>query len=109
MFCSTVVRRAGLAIVLAGLSFACGRGHRAALTPEVSPVIAQNVERKSVRTADQEVVVDSPVVAGRRVEQLVTDAGGYIERSHSSSRGEVRIVGRVPAAKLVDLMDSAAV
>jgi hypothetical protein len=96
MFCSTVVRRAGLA-VLAGAGVACGGGHRAAVSaPEVPPVVAQSLERKTLRTANQELVVDPPVVAGRRVEQLVTDAGGYIERSQSSTNGECGSPGGYP-------------
>lgn len=62
----------------------------------------------TVRTGEQEVVVDSPVVIGRQVERMVQEAGGYIERSSGKSDGNVRIDGRVPAAELDRIMDSVA-
>jgi septal ring factor EnvC (AmiA/AmiB activator) len=39
---------------------------------------------------------------------MVLEAGGYLERSSGSSDGNVRIEGRVPAARLDGIMDSVA-
>ena len=44
-------------------------------------------------------------VAGRRVERLIHETGGYLEQSSGSKDGKVRIVGRVPAAQLDSIMD----
>ena len=104
---STVVYRAGATLLVAGLGFACSRGTTAVSAGSLTPALA-TLDRKTVRTADQEVVVDSPVTVGRHVERMFTDVGGYIERSASSSDGDVRIVGRVPAAQLDSVMNGVA-
>jgi Domain of unknown function (DUF4349) len=105
---STVVRRAGAALLLAGLSFACSTGMKQAATPgSVTPAVS-TLDRMTVRTAEQQMVVDSPVTAGHAVERLVVDAGGYIERSTSNSDGAVRIVGRLPSARLDSVMNGIA-
>jgi hypothetical protein len=62
----------------------------------------------TARTGNQTVIVDSPVVAGRRVERMVQGAGGYLERSTGSTDDNVHIVARVPAAHLDGIMDSTA-
>lgn len=105
---STVVYRAGAALLLAGLGFGCAKSMTQAAAPgPVAPMVS-TLDRKTVRTADQQVVVDSPVTAGRQVERMFIDAGGYIERSASSSDGAVRIVGRVPAVRLDSIMNDVA-
>jgi hypothetical protein len=58
----------------------------------------------TVRTAEQVVVVDAPAVAGRRVERMIHETGGYLEQSSGSKDGKVRIVGRVPAVQLDSIM-----
>ncbi|HVH66711.1 MAG TPA: DUF4349 domain-containing protein [Gemmatimonadales bacterium] len=106
---STVVYRTGAALLLAGLGFACSNAMKEASPGSVATAPGvSTLDRKTVRTADQEMVVDSPVTAGHRVERMFTDAGGYIERSTSSSDGDVRIVGRVPASKLDSIMTDVA-
>jgi chromosome segregation ATPase len=62
----------------------------------------------TVRTGEQQVIVDSPTVTGRRVEHMVQQAGGYLERSSGNSDGNVHIEARVPAARLDTIMDSVA-
>jgi Domain of unknown function (DUF4349) len=105
---STVVCRAGAAFLLAGLGFACSRGMKEAAAPgSITPAVS-TLDRMTVRTADQQMVVDSPVTAGHQVERMFVDAGGYIERYTSSSEGAVRIVGRVPAARLDSVMNDVA-
>jgi hypothetical protein len=100
--------RAGAALMLTGVSVACGsRIQTVASTQPVVPA-ASTVDRMTVRTGEQAVVVDSPAAAGRHVERMVLRAGGYVERSSGSSDGNVRIEGRVPAAQLDGLMDSVA-
>lgn len=97
--------RSSLVLLAAGLA-ACG-GHVSPLSSHlVAPAVS--LDRMTVRTAEQQVVVESPIDAGRRVEQMVQDAGGYVERSSGSSDGKMRIVGRVPAAHLDRIMDSVA-
>jgi hypothetical protein len=61
-----------------------------------------------VRTGEQTVTVDSPVSVGRRVERMVLDAGGYLERATGRAGDDVQVVGRVPATALAPLMDSVA-
>jgi hypothetical protein len=107
---STVVCRAGAALVLAGIAAGCSRGFErsagaATLTPAATTT---TLDRKTIRTAEQQVVVDSPMQAGRRVEQMVATSGGYIERSSSSTDGNVRITGRIPADQLDGFMNSVA-
>lgn len=98
--------RSALALLLAGFVVACGGPVQRS---SLSPAPATTQDRMTVRTGDQQVVVESPLEAGRRVEQLVQDAGGYVERSSGSSDGNMHIVGRVPAAHLDRIMDSVAV
>ncbi len=100
--------RTGAALVLAGITIACGGRLRPVPSAEPAAPTASTVDRMTVRTGEQEVVVDSPVVIGRNVERMVQDAGGYIERSSGSSDGNVRIDGRVPAALLDSIMDRVA-
>jgi hypothetical protein len=96
-----------LAILLAGAALGCGTSLSVAPTAPLTPP-ASTVDRMTIRTGDQEVVVDSPMTAGRQVERMVLAAGGYIEQSSSSSDGNVRVVGRVPAARLDSIMDGVA-
>src|SRR5207302_11126623 len=99
------MHRAGAALVLAGVSFACSRVHPVAST-EPAPARASTLDRMTVRTGEQAVVVDSPAAAGRHVERMIQEAGGYLERSSGSSDGNVQIEARVPAAQLGGMMDS---
>jgi hypothetical protein len=107
---STPWCRAGLALAFAVASFACGYGRavETSVAPPTSTTTTTTLDRKTIRTGSQDVVVDSPVTAGRRVERLVIDAGGYVEQSQSSTDGDVRIAGRVPAAQLDSIMDQVA-
>src|SRR5690349_22328941 len=105
---SSVVGRVGAALLLAGLGFACSTAMKEAATPgSVTPGVS-TLDRMTVRTAEQQMVVDSPVTAGHEVERMVVDAGGYIERSSSNSDGAVRIVGRLPSARLDSVMNGIA-
>ena len=99
---------AGAALILAGVAAACGGRTMTATSTEPVPATASSLDRMTVRTGEQVVVVDSPTTAGRYVEHLVQEAGGYLERSSGSSDGNVRIEGRVPAARLDGIMDSVA-
>ncbi len=102
------MHRAGAALVLAGLTVACGRRIQTLASTERIAPAASTVDRMTVRTAEQVVLVDTPAVAGRHVERMIVEAGGYLERSNGSSDGNVRIEGRVPAAQLDRIMDSVA-
>lgn len=104
---STVACRAGAALLLAGLGFACSKSMTEASPGSLTPAVS-TLDRKTVRTADQQMVVDSPATAGHMVERLFVDAGGYIERSTSSMDGGVQIVGRIPAAQLDSVMNAVA-
>ncbi len=73
-------------------------------TASLAPATS-TIDRMTVRTAEQQVVVDSPLVAGRRVERMIHETGGYLEQSSGSKDGKVRITGRVPAAQLDSIMD----
>jgi Domain of unknown function (DUF4349) len=98
--------RAGAALLLAAAAVACG--HRSLIVASTAPVATSTLDRMTVRTGDQAVVVDSPAAVGRHVERLVQQAGGYLERSSGSSDGNVQIEARVPAAQLDGIMDSVA-
>ena len=102
--------RTGAALVLAGITIACSRLPRVTSAEPAGPLApaASTVDRMTIRTGEQEVVVDSPFARGRQVERMVQEAGGYIERSSGSSDGKVQIDGRVPAAQLDRIMDSVA-
>ena len=105
------MHRARAALVLAGVSVACSRIPPVASTepaPAPAPALASTLDRMTVRTGEQAVVVDSPAAAGRHVERMIQEAGGYLERSGGSSDGNVQIEGRVPAAQLDRIMDSVA-
>ena len=95
------MRRLAFALVLltAGCSF-----HRTATTT-ASVTTSSTTDRMTIRTADQRVVVDSPIAAGRRVERVIQETGGYLEQSSGSKDGNVRIVGRVPAAQLDSIVE----
>jgi hypothetical protein len=95
----------GIAIAVAS----CG-GIARSTAPAVSPtsLTSSSIDRMTVRRGDQRVEVDSPLVAGRRVERLAQQAGGYVEQSSGSSDGSVNVVARVPAASLDLVMDSVA-
>ncbi len=99
---------AGAALVLAGVAAACGGRIHSVASTEPVPAGTSTLDRMTVRTGEQAVVVDSPAAAGRRVERMVQEAGGYLERSSGSSDGNVQIAARVPAAQLDRLMDSVA-
>ena len=102
------LHRAGVTLIFAGVAAACGiRTHYVASTEPV-PAAASTLDRMTVRTGEQAVVVDSPAAVGRHVEHMVQEAGGYLERSSGSSDGNVQIAARVPAAQLDRIMDSVA-
>jgi hypothetical protein len=88
----------------------CGGGAVRSTAPTVSPVTASltSIDRLTIRRGEQRVEVDTPFVAGRRVERLAHEAGGYVEQSSGSTDGTVNVVARVPAAKLDELMDTIA-
>src|SRR6185503_4531900 len=99
------MRRLALALVL--LTAGCSL-HRIAATPasgSTATATLTTTDRMTIRTADQRVVVDSPIAAGRRVERVIQEAGGYLEQSSGSKDGTVRIVGRVPAAQLDSIVE----
>src|SRR3982750_743148 len=95
-----ITSQASAALALAGVLVACGGRLHPSAPAEPASATASTVDRMTVRTGEQEVVVDSPTVAGRHVERMVQQAGGYVERSSGSSDGKVHIEGRVPAAQL---------
>jgi len=88
----------------------CGGRAMPSTAPTVSPVTSpsSSIDRLTIRRGEQRVEVDSPLVAGRRVERLAHQAGGYVEQSSGSTDGTVNVVARVPAAKLDEMMDSIA-
>src|SRR5213082_3915451 len=96
--------RAGAALVLAGVAAACGGRIHSVTSAEPVPAAASTLDRMTVRTGEQAVVVDSPAAAGRHVERMIQEAGGYLERSGGSSDGNVQIEGRVPAVQLDRIM-----
>lgn len=101
--------RTGAALLVAGVAVACGRG-RAEPVTVLQPAVegGSTVDRMTVRTGEQEVQVDSPVVIARQVEHIVQDVGGYVERSGGSSDGNARVEGRVPAGQLDSIMNQVA-
>jgi hypothetical protein len=89
----------------------CGGASRStAPAPTVAPMTSatSTIDRVTIRRGDQRVEVDSPLVAGRRVERLAQQIGGYVEQSNGSTDGNVTVVARVPAAKLDEVMDTIA-
>ena len=99
---------AGAALALAGITAACGGRIQTVAATEPVAAAPSTVDRMTVRTGEQVVVVDSPAAAGRHVERMVQETGGYLERLSGSSDGNVRIEGRVPVAQLDRIMDSVA-
>lgn len=100
-----MARSSSLLLAGAALLLTVGCGGRT-VTASISPSPASStVDRMTVRTGDQSVTVDSPLVAGRRVERMIHETGGYLEQSSGTKDGKVRIVGRVPAAQLDSVMD----
>ena len=102
------VFRLVMLVAIAITAASCGGNPSPA--PVVSPasLTSSSIDRMTVRRADQRVEVDSPLVAGRRVERLAHEAGGYVEQSSGSTDGSVSVVARVPAASLDAVMDSVA-
>lgn len=96
-------------VATAAAAAGCG-GTGRATAPTVSPVAStsSSVERLTVRRGEQRVEVDSPLVAGKRVERLAQLAGGYVEQSSGSTDGSVSVIARIPAARLDEVMDSIA-
>jgi hypothetical protein len=92
------------ALALSAVTLACAGARSVASTESVAPT-PSTIDRMTIRTGEQEVVVDSPVAALRRVERMVIETGGYIERSSGTKKGDVRLEGRVPAAQLDSIMD----
>ena len=103
------MHRTGVALLVAGVAVACvgSRVHSVASPQPVAQGVT-TLDRMTVRTGEQQVQVDSPVVIARRVEHIVQEAGGYLERSSASSNGNARVEGRVPAAELDGIMDEVA-
>ncbi|MGE5802353.1 MAG: DUF4349 domain-containing protein [Gemmatimonadota bacterium] len=94
--------------IVAVAAAGCGGALRSG-APVVSPSLASSsIERLTIRRGDQRVEVDSPLVAGRRVERLAQQAGGYVEQASGSTDGSVTVVARVPAGSLDAVMDSVA-
>src|SRR5258705_12744315 len=85
---------AASALLLVGCG---GHGFRAPSASLAPTQGTSTIDRMTVRTAEQVVVVDSPLVAGRRVERVVHETGGYLEQTRGSKDGKVRIVRRVAA------------
>jgi len=101
--------RAGAVLLIAGVAAACSSRIHSVASPEpVAPPAPSTLDRMTVRTGEQSVVVDSPAAVGRHVERMVQEAGGYVERSSGSSDGNVQLEARVPAVQLDRLMDSVA-
>ena len=99
-----LVMLAAIAITAAS----CGGNPSPAPVVSPTPLTSSSIDRMTVRRGDQRVEVDSPLVAGRRVERLAHEAGGYVEQSSGSTDGSVSVVARVPAASLDAVMDSVA-
>jgi len=104
-----LVVRGGAAIAIVTIMSACSSAMQRP-TPAAAPAEAQtsSADRMTVRTGEQQVAVDSPALAGRSVERLIQQSGGYLERTSGSTDGNVLIEGRVPAVALDALMDSVA-
>ncbi len=103
------MHRTGAALLAAGVAVACvgSQVHPVASPQPLAPGVS-TVDRMTVRTGEQQVQVDSPVVIARRVEHIVQESGGYLERSSASSNGNARVEARVPAAELDGIMDEVA-
>jgi len=98
---------ASATLLLTAATIGCGASHRVTATEALAPATA-TLDRMTVRTGEQAVVVDSPLIAGRRVERMIREAGGYLERSGGNKDGNMRIEARVPAAQLDSIMDGVA-
>ena len=96
-------------VAIACTAASCGGASRAP-APAVAPLSAgsTSIDRLTIRRGEQRVEVDSPLVAGRRVERLTQRFGGYVEQSSGSTDGSVSVVARIPAANLDEVMDSIA-
>src|SRR5438552_4625966 len=103
------MHRTGAALLAAGIAVACVGSHITSVAPPqpLAPGVS-TVDRITVRTGEQQLQVDSPVVIARRVEHIVQESGGYLERSSASSNGNARVEARVPAAELDGIMDEVA-
>jgi hypothetical protein len=99
-----MARSSSLFVAGAALLLTVGCGSHGTVTASLSPATS-TADRMTVRTGEQLVTVDSPLVAGRRVERMIHETGGYLEQSSGTKDGKVRIVGRVPAAQLDSIMD----
>ena len=64
--------------------------------------------RMVVRSADLVVTVDSPEAAFPNAQQLVKEAGGFVERSTGSHESSVWLACRVPATELDRVMGALA-
>jgi hypothetical protein len=67
-----------------------------------------STDRKIVRSGDLTVAVDVPAEVTRDVERLVSDAGGFVERSNATEDSTVWLHCRVPSAQLEQIMDGVA-
>src|SRR5262245_4498632 len=100
--------RGGIAIAILGITSACSSALQRPTVAAPATVQTSSTDRLTVRTGDQQVAVDSPALAGRAVERLIQQSGGYLERTSGSTDGNVLIEGRVPAVQLDAIMDSVA-
>ena len=81
-------------VVLVAIAIAATSCGGAPAPSAVTPmsVGSTSIDRMTLRRGDQRMEVDSPLVAGRQVERLAQQVGGYIEEASGSS-DEAEVLG----------------
>jgi len=106
------VHRASLAVrsivVLSGIAAVGCASADKARQPAESLAQTASADRKLVRTGDLVVSVRSPEESLPAVERIVKEAGGFVERSTATKDANIRLVCRVPATQLDQVMNSIA-
>lgn len=105
-----------IASTIAILAVGCAQTQQASSGASMQNVVASDgrgdastssavSDRKVVRTADMEVIVDDPNGSSSRVRSFIETSEGYVEQSTVES-DEVRLILRIPADQLDAVMDS---
>jgi Domain of unknown function (DUF4349) len=76
--------------------------------PSPSPVRPAPQDRKTVRSSELVVTVDTAPKAAIAVEHLVAEAGGFVERSNETGDGDASLECRIPAPQLEPTMSRVA-
>ncbi|HVN37125.1 MAG TPA: DUF4349 domain-containing protein [Myxococcota bacterium] len=102
-----VVIRSIVALSLVAAVVGCASLDKAR-QPESPAQATTSADRKLVRTGDLVVSVGSPEEASTKVERIVKEVGGFVERSTATKDANIWLVCRVPATQLDQVMNSIA-